>query len=126
MEFTVLQQKSRDHDFHALQAGWGTGADPDTSRNIWVTNENRNYGQYSNAEVDRLFDEGRREFDLEKRAKVYQKIHQILWDEQPYTWLYTRNAFYGFNKKLRGYNYSPRGPYSYGPGFLSIWKPAAD
>jgi peptide/nickel transport system substrate-binding protein len=124
MEFTVLQQKSRDHDFHALQAGWGTGAHPDTSTNIWVTGENRNYGQYSNAEVDRLFEEGRREFDLEKRAKIYQKIHQILWDEQPYTWLYTRNAFYGFNKKLRGYNFSPRGPYTYGPGFNAIWKPA--
>jgi peptide/nickel transport system substrate-binding protein len=126
MEFTVLQQKSRDHDFHAVQAGWGTGAHPDTSRNLWVTGENRNYGLYSNPEVDRLFDEGRREFDLQKRAKIYQKIHQILWDEQPYTWLYTRNAFYGFNKKLRGYNFSPRGPYTYGPGFTAIWKPAAD
>jgi peptide/nickel transport system substrate-binding protein len=124
MEFTVLQQKSRDHDFHAMLAGWGTGTDPDTSDNLWVTDENRNYVEYSNPEIDRLFDEGRREFDPEKRLDVYRKIHRILWDDQPYTWLYVRNSFYGFSKELRGYNFSPRGPYSYGPGFSSIFKPA--
>jgi peptide/nickel transport system substrate-binding protein len=123
MEFTVLQQKSRDHDFHAMLAGWGTGTDPDTSDNLWVTGENRNYGEYSNPEIDRLFEEGRREFDPEKRKAVYRKIHRILWEDQPYTWLYVRNSFYGFSKELRGYNFSPRGPYSYGPGFGSIYKP---
>jgi len=124
MEFTVLQQKSRDHKFHAMLAGWGTGADPDTSDNLWVTDEGRNYGEYSSPEIDRLFKEGRREFDPEKRAEIYGKIHTILYDDQPYTWLYVRNSFYGFSKQLRGYNFSPRGPYGYGPGFGSIWKPA--
>jgi peptide/nickel transport system substrate-binding protein len=49
----------------------------------------------------------------------------LLWADQPYTRLYYRNAFYGFNKSLRGYVFSPRGPYHYGPGFSSIYKPAA-
>ena len=48
----------------------------------------------------------------------------LLWEDQPYTWLYFRNAYFGFNKQLRGYNFSPRGPYNYGPGFDAIWKPA--
>jgi len=124
MEFTVLQEKTRKHEFHAFFGGWGTGADPDTSDNIWVTGEGRNYGQYSNPEIDRLFIEGRREFDPKKRAEIYARIHTILYEDQPYTWLYVRNAFYGFSKQLRGYNFSPRGPYNYGPGFGSIWKPA--
>ena len=66
---------------------------------------------YSNARVDELFKQGRREFDREKRAAIYGEIHKILWEDQPYTWLFYRNAFYGFNKKLRGYNFSPRGPF---------------
>lgn len=123
IEFTVLQQKSRDHDFQAMFAGWGTGTDPDTSDNLWVTGEGRNYGLYSNPEIDRLFEEGRREFNPDKRREIYRKIHSILWEDQPYTWLYVRNSYYGFSKELRGYNFSPRGPYSYGPGFSSIWKP---
>ncbi len=125
-EFTVLQQVSRDHKFHATFGGWGTGADPSTSKNIFATGENRNYGQYSNRRVDDLFYQGEREFDRDKRAEIYGQIHNQLWEDQPYTWLFYRNAFYGFNKRLRGYNFSPRGPYSYSPGFDAIWVPAAN
>ena len=127
VEFTTLQQLSRDHQFDAIFAGWGTGADPDTSENLWTTkaiDAGRNYGCYSSKIVDQLFEDGKRELDPEKRAAIYQKIHLQLWDDQPYTWLYFRNAYYGFNRSLRGYNYSARGPYNYGPGESTIFKPA--
>jgi len=123
LEFTVLIDKMTKHDFQAAFGGWGTGTDPDTSDNIWGTGQERNYGQYSNPEVDKLFIAGRHEFDPEKRAEIYRKIHLLLYDDQPYTWLFFQNAYYGFNKSLRGYVFSPRGPYHYGPGFSSIWKP---
>ena len=128
VEFTTLQETMLGHKFHAVFAGWGTGADPDTSENLWTTkaiDNGRNYGCYSNPEVDKLFEQGKRELDLEQRRKVYQQIHMKLWEDQPYTWLFFRNAYYGFNKSLRGYNYSPRGPYNYGPGESTIFKPAA-
>jgi peptide/nickel transport system substrate-binding protein len=127
VEFTTLQQLSREHKFDAIFAGWGTGADPDTSENLWTTkaiDAGRNYGCYSSKIVDQLFEDGKRELDPEKRAGIYQKIHLQLWDDQPYTWLYFRNAYYGFNRSLRGYNYSARGPYNYGPGESTIFKPA--
>jgi peptide/nickel transport system substrate-binding protein len=123
LEFTVLQQKSRDHEFQAMMAGWGTGATPDISENLWKSNQNRNYGQYENKKIDALFDQAKEELDESKREAIFGQIHNILYDEQPYTWLYFRNSFYGFNKKLRGYNFSPRGPYNYGPGFSSIYQP---
>ena len=122
-EFTVLTQLNRDHNFQAAFAGWGTGADPDTSENIWGTGAGRNYGEYSNPRVDELFQQGKREFDREKRAAIYGEITKLLWQDQPYTWLFYRNSFYAFSKKLRGYNFSPRGPFSYGPGFASIFMP---
>ncbi|MCH7728596.1 MAG: peptide-binding protein [Planctomycetes bacterium] len=128
MEFTVLQDRSRKHKFQAIMAGWGTGTDPDTSENLWTTKaikNGRNYGEYSSKKIDELFEKGKRELDPEKRTAIYAEIHLVLWKDQPYTWLYFRNAYYGFNKSLRGYNFSPRGPYNYGPGFDSIWKRAA-
>jgi len=124
LEFTVLMQKERDHEFQAAFGGWGTGTDPDTTINIFGTGENRNYGEYSNEEVDALFREGREEFDPVKRGEIYAKIHEILYAEQAYTWLFWRNSFYGFNKSLRGDRFSQRGPYGYGPGFDAIWKAA--
>ena len=123
-EFTVLMQVSRDHKFHGIMGGWGTGTDPSTLINIFGTGEGRNYGEYSNPEVDKLFEAGAKEFDIEKRYAIYAKIHELLFEDQVYTWLFYRNSFWGFNKKLRGYNFSPRGVFGVAPGFESLWIPA--
>ncbi|MFN0022027.1 MAG: ABC transporter substrate-binding protein [Pirellulaceae bacterium] len=124
LEFAVLTQHMQEHDFDAAMGGWGTGTDPDTSDNIWGTDKERNYGKYSNPEVDKLFAEGRKEFDPKKRQAIYQKIHTLVSEDQPYTWLFYQNAYYAFHKDLRGYMFSPRGPYHYSPGMSSIYKPA--
>ena len=76
-----------------------------------------------NPEVDRLFVEGRTEVDRAKRAEKYARIQELLWEDQPYTWLYWRNSFHGFSKNVRGYVFSPRGPFHYSPGFGSLWTP---
>ncbi len=122
LEFTVVVQRLFDHDFDAAFGGWGSGADPYTTENIFKSGEERNYGQYSNPAVDKLFVEGLHEFDEAKRAVIYGKIHSLLYEDQPYTWLYYQNGYYAFNKSLRGYAFSPRGPYHYAPGISSIWK----
>ncbi|MFG0333265.1 MAG: peptide-binding protein, partial [Maioricimonas sp. JB049] len=127
-EFTVLQENARTHKFQAMMAGWGTGTDPDTGENLWTTKalkqNGRNYVQYTNPRVDELFEQGKREFDRDKRAEIYGQIHTQLWEDQPYTWLYYRSSFFGFNKRLRGYMFSPRGPFGYAPGFGSVWVAA--
>ncbi len=124
-EFTVLVDSQQKHNFDAAMGGWGAGTDPDSSANIFVTGEGRNYGNYSNKRVDELFEAGRRELDQAKRAAIYGEIHTLLWEDQPYTWLFNRNSFYGFSKKLRGYNFCPTGPYNFDPGIFGVYKPAA-
>lgn len=152
LESATLQDKMFNKKFEAAYSGWGTGADPDTSENIWGSGEDRNYGNYRNPLIDELFAEARklkkdrlpwRELQLwqdqeamdylqidaaqadkqPERADCYAAIHGLLWGDQPYTWLFCRNSFHGFNKKIRGYHFSPRGPFGYGPGFGSLWVP---
>ena len=122
LEFPVLIEKMEKRNFQAAFGGWGTGTDPDTSDNIWGTDKERNYANYFNPEVDRLYAEGRAEFDDAKRPEYYQRIQEILFEDQPYMWLFYQNSYYAFNKDLRGYMFSPRGPFHYGPGFSSIWR----
>jgi peptide/nickel transport system substrate-binding protein len=124
MEYAQLQDKTQKHEFQAMMGGWGTGTDPDTSDNLWVTDEGRNFVQYSNPEVDRLYKAGAREFDRAKRAEIYGQIARILYEDQPYTWLYYRSSFYGFNKQLRGYTFSPRGVFGHAAGMSALWKAA--
>ena len=103
----MLQEKNQKKEFDAMYGGWGTGTDPDTSDNIWKTGEPRNFVSYSNAEVDKLYEAGRQEFDREKRAAIYARIDELIYADQPYTFLYFRNSFYGFDKKLRGLQVQP-------------------
>jgi peptide/nickel transport system substrate-binding protein len=124
-EFTVLVQMARDRKFQAFMGAWVTGEEPDMQTNLWGTGQMRNYANYANPLVDELFTKARSEFDREKRAEHYGKIHKILWEDQPYTWLVHRSRFVGFNKRLRGMNFSPRGPYSFAPGFRSIYAAEA-
>jgi peptide/nickel transport system substrate-binding protein len=123
MEFVAMTERVQKHEFEAAFGGWGTGSDPESVVNIFGTNELRNYAGYTNPEVDKLFILGSKEFDKKKRAEIYGKIHTMIYDEQPYTWLFTRSSFYAFNKNLRGYLFSPRDPFGYMPGLRSIWKP---
>ena len=120
-EFTVMQERSREGKFQAQFGGWGTGTDPFTTENLWKTGESRNYVRFSDSKVDEIFGKAKVELEQEKRGDYYRAIGEILWEEQPYTWLYYRSAFYGFNKELRGYQFSPRGPYTYSPGFNAIY-----
>jgi peptide/nickel transport system substrate-binding protein len=146
LELTTMSKKMIEKDFDAAFSGWGTGANPDTASNIWTTKaiaDGRNYVSYSNKQVDGLFELGKqvptakeererivKAYELGKvgigadadLAKIYGKINEIIYLDQPYTFLYYRSAFYGFNKSLRGYHFSPRGPYHFGPGISSIWK----
>jgi peptide/nickel transport system substrate-binding protein len=124
-EFTVLYDSTQHHKFDASMAGLGCGTDPDLTENIFGTDASRNDAQYSNKRVDELFVQGRHEFDRDKRAAIYGEIDNLIWEDQPYTWLFYRNAYFGFNKKLRGYNFSPKGPFDFSPGFDSIYKATA-
>jgi peptide/nickel transport system substrate-binding protein len=123
LEAAVLLERMFEKNFEADFAGWGTGADPSLNKNIFGTGEPRNYGSYSNPEVDRLFDEAMLEFDRDKQAEIYGKILNLIYADQPYLFLYNKHSLYAFNKKLRGYRFSPRGPFHYSPGIDSIWSP---
>lgn len=123
LEAAVFQERVFTKNYEAEMAGWSSGAEPSTNRNIFSTGEGRNFGSYSNPEVDRLFDEAMTEFDQQKQAEIYGRIAELIYADQPYLFLYDKHSLYGFNKKLRGYRFSPRGPFHYDPGIHSIWSP---
>jgi peptide/nickel transport system substrate-binding protein len=121
LEAAVFQERVFNKNYEAEMSGWASGADPSLERNIFGTGEGRNFGSYSNPEVDRLFQEAMETFDRDKQAAIYGRINNLIYADQPYLFLYDVNSFFGFNKQLRGYRFSPRGPFHYSPGISSIW-----
>jgi len=109
--------------FEAILLGWGLSMDPDMY-DIWHSSKTRqgefNFIGYSNEEVDRLLLEGRRTFDQEQRKKIYHRIHEILYDEQPYMFLYAPDALPILHSRFKGIEVGPGG---IGHNFIKWYVP---
>jgi peptide/nickel transport system substrate-binding protein len=99
-------------DFEAIILGWTIGQDPDLF-DVWHSSKTGpkelNFIGFKNAEVDRLLEEGRGTFDMEKRRQAYWRIQEILAEEQPYTFLYVPDALPVVNARFRGIEPAPAG-----------------
>lgn len=118
MNIKVLEWQAMLHDFidkkqfEAVIMGWALSRDPDLY-DIWHSSKTRegefNFISYKNEEVDRLLIEGRQTFDKEKRKKIYHRVHAILAEEQPYTFLYVPDALPVLHKRFKGVEKAPIG-----------------
>jgi peptide/nickel transport system substrate-binding protein len=77
--------------FDACILGWGLSPDPDDYQ-IWHSSQIEkgfNFVSYRNPEADRLWEEGRKEYDVEKRKQIYWRLHEVMAEDQPYTFLFS-------------------------------------
>ncbi len=91
--------------FDALILGWSSTLDPDL-HSVWHSSNSfaggLNFIGYSNAEVDELIEEGRSTFNDDVRKKCYDRIQEILHDEQPYSFFYVPYSFSAISKRFKG------------------------
>lgn len=91
--------------FDAVLLGWQLSPEPDIY-DIFHSSKTKagefNFISYHNEEVDRLLEEGRRTFDQNERARVYHRLHEILSEEEPYTFLSVPDALILLHKRFRG------------------------
>ena len=111
-----LHQFVDKHRFEAIILGWSIGLDPDNYI-MWHSSQTGpgqyNFVSYSNPEVDRLLERGRRTFDPAERKRIYQRIHAVLAEDQPYCFLYVPDAlpivdarFHGIKQEKAGIWYN--------------------
>ncbi len=107
-----LQNHVNTRRFEAIIIGWSLGLDPDLY-DIWHSSKTGerefNFVSYSNAEVDRLLIEGRQSCDQAKRKTIYNKVHELITKDQPYTFLYVPDATPILHKRFKGVEESPIG-----------------
>ncbi len=92
LEWSVfLQERINKLDFDAVVLGWSMGIEPDLYQ-IWHSSQagpgQLNFVGFSNPEADRLILRIRREYDHQKQVAACHRLHRIIADEQPYTFLY--------------------------------------
>lgn len=107
-------------NYEAAYLSWDLDPDPDTYNILHssqIPPRGQNFVFYANPEADRLMEEGRRELNQSKRKDIYWRLHEVLAEDQPYTWTIQVSVKWGISKRLRGVAIS-RG---YG---LFLWYPS--
>ncbi|MFW5786652.1 MAG: ABC transporter substrate-binding protein [Halanaerobiales bacterium] len=108
LESSVYFDKLGEQDFNMTVIGWVGFVDPDEFLyNIFHTGEKSNQQAYSNSEVDKLLEEGRKTFDQEERKKIYREAIEIIAKDAPMAFLYVNPRTSAYLDKVKGFDVNP-------------------
>jgi len=91
LEWSVMTERLNNRNFEAITLGWSSG--PETDINQMFHSEQirpggDNFMAYRSDALDEAIDTARFMVDEEARMKVWHRAHEILHEDQPYTFLF--------------------------------------
>ncbi|WP_348663686.1 ABC transporter substrate-binding protein [Chlamydia vaughanii] len=91
-----LSQAFEEKNFDALLTGWCLGSPPEDPRALWhsegaMEKGSANVVGFHNSEADKLIDQLSYEYDSSKRLNLYHRFHEVIHEESPYAFLFSRN-----------------------------------
>ena len=112
-------------NYQAAYLGWSLDPDPDPFQ-LFHSSQWPPHGQnvvfYKNPLADQLIEQGRTIFDRSKRQAIYRRLHEVLADDQPYTWTMQVSVKWAINKRVRNVKESKLwGLFQWYPGELEWW-----
>jgi len=112
VEWSIYTQRLDERDYDVCQLGWALGWADDPYQ-IWHSSQadvprGSNHVGFKNAEADKIIEEARGEFDAAKRTELYHRLHRLLNEEQPYTFLISPDALVALDKRFQN---------------AKVWKP---
>lgn len=91
IQFQALVEKANKRDFEALMLGWSMDIENDPYQ-LWHSSQipkGHNFPGFSTPEMDYIIERARMEFNPKVRNALYHRFHEILYENQPYTFLFT-------------------------------------
>ncbi|OGV50578.1 MAG: hypothetical protein A2X49_12285 [Lentisphaerae bacterium GWF2_52_8] len=124
IDWSVYVKRLENKNFEVCMLGWTTGIDPDPYQ-LWHSSQAKlsassNHIGFQNPEADKLIEEIRVCFDLKKRIELCHKFHQLLHEEQPYTFLISPSSLLGQSSRYRNVRV-----FSTGVPTQIMWEPAS-
>ena len=124
----LMLQKLRKKDFDAAMLGWAMGWKQDLFQ-IWHSSQaelpdSSNSIGYGNPDLDKLIDELRVTLDTEQQVELYHRMHRIIYDDQPYSFLFSEKATAFRDARLKNIKFYKIRP-GYDPREWHATKPRA-
>ena len=113
IEWSVYVQRLESKSYDACNLAWSMGYESDPHQ-IWHSSTagtpgSSNHIGFRNAEADKLIDEIRVTFDMNRRVELCHQLHRLLHEEQPYSFLFSPDNLLAQNRKYRNVRLFPLG-----------------
>ena len=109
---SFIKEYIKKRRFEAIVLGWGIGQDPDQYE-IWHSSktgpDDLNHISYANPEVDEMLEKGRSSCFEDERKKYYDRLQEILAEDQPLVFLYFPDALPVVATRVYGVVETPNG-----------------
>lgn len=100
------------HDFEAVVLSRAYLWDPDVY-DLWHSSKTKeddwNFLSYKNPEVDLLLERGRQTMARDERRQIYQRVHELLAEDQACVFLYNADLLFISRRSIQGIEPSPAG-----------------
>ncbi len=124
LEWSVYLDKTKKHEFDATYSSWTSPTSPPDPYQIWHSSQSQgegsNFISFKNAASDSMIMAYKVEMDENKRIDILKKWQKLIYDEQPYTFLWSSRSRYIYDarfKNARWYNIQPS------PSYNEWWVP---
>ncbi len=111
LEFATILESIQTRTFDSVMLGWSLPPESDPYQ-LWHTTQREkgsNYTGFGNTESDKLIEDARLEFERENRIELYRRLHEMLHDEQPYTFLFNKQRVVAASKRFHNVTMYPQG-----------------
>lgn len=124
LEWSVFLDKIKKHEFAATYGAWALPVTPTDPYQIWHSSQSKGEGSnhisFINEESDKMLEEYRDSFDEAKRIEIIRKWQKLIYDEQPYTFLWSPKARYIYNNRFKNARWYSKQP---SPTYSEWWVP---
>jgi len=123
VETNLFFENHRKKNFDAMIGGWSAGLFIDPTA-IWHSGPEYefNFVSYNNPEADALMVKGLKEPDPEKAAVIWKELQAMIYEDQPYTFLYWIDEIIGVHERFQDTSIDVQSPF----GDLYKWWVPAD
>ncbi|HSV13496.1 MAG TPA: ABC transporter substrate-binding protein [Tepidisphaeraceae bacterium] len=90
-EWSVFEQRLKDRQYDCVIGAWGGALEGDPYEELHssqIEHTGENFIQFNNPDVDKVIEQARATVDEAKRMPMWHKLHQLIHDQQPYTYLF--------------------------------------
>ncbi len=111
-KWALMLQRLRKRNFDACMLGWAMNWRSDPFQ-IWHSSQadvpdSSNAISYRNPQVDKLIEQLRVTTDLEEQNRLYREIHRLIYEDQPYTFLFQDMATAIHHARLENVRFYPK------------------